>query len=124
MSDPVRRPIWHPESLESRLPFLNRRAALTRDVSRFLENRGYLAVETPYAVRTPGEEVHLRAFQTRRIRPDGSMEDLWLHTSPEFAMKRLLAAQAGPIFQFARVWRNGEGGALHAAEFTMLEWYR
>jgi len=72
----------------------------------------------------PGEEVHLRAFATRREYPDGGGEPLWLHTSPEFAMKRLLVGGAGPIFQFARVWRNGEASALHAPEFTMLEWYR
>ena len=81
-------------------------------------------METPYAVPTPGEEVHLRAFRTERELPDGHTEPLWLHTSPEFAMKRLLVAGAGPIFQLARVWRNGEGSDLHAAEFTMLEWYR
>jgi lysyl-tRNA synthetase class 2 len=81
-------------------------------------------VETPYAVPTPGEEVHLAAFATERISPTGERTKLWLHTSPEFAMKKLLAGGAGPIFQLARVWRNGEGSALHAAEFTMLEWYR
>jgi lysyl-tRNA synthetase class 2 len=81
-------------------------------------------VETPYAVPTPGEEVHQRAFATRREHPDGTTEKLWLHTSPEFAMKKLLVGGAGPIFQFARVWRNGEGSDLHAPEFTMLEWYR
>jgi len=68
--------------------------------------------------------VHLSAFATRRKHPDGTMEPLWLHTSPEFAMKRLLVGGSGPIFQFARVWRNGEASALHAPEFTMLEWYR
>lgn len=117
-------PPWHPRSLEARLPFLRRRAELTRATRAFFLERGYLEVETPYAVRAPGEEVHLRAFATRREHPDGSTENLWLHTSPELAMKRLLVGGAGPIFQLARVWRNGEAGALHAPEFTMLEWYR
>jgi lysyl-tRNA synthetase class 2 len=106
------------------MPFLRRRTALIRAVRAFFEAHGYLEVETPYAVGTPGEEVHLQAFATCRKHPDGACEPLWLHTSPEFAMKRLLVAGSGPIFQFARVWRNGEGSALHAAEFTMLEWYR
>ncbi|HJS85648.1 MAG TPA: EF-P lysine aminoacylase EpmA [Acetobacteraceae bacterium] len=117
-------PAWHPDSLASRLPFLGRRARLVRSVRAFFEQRGYTEVETPYAVPAPGEEVHLRAFRTAREYPDGHTEPLWLHTSPEFAMKRLLVAGAGPIFQLARVWRNGEGGDLHAPEFTMLEWYR
>jgi lysyl-tRNA synthetase class 2 len=117
-------PVWHPESLAARLPFLTRRTALIRAVRGFFDDRGYTEVETPYAVPAPGEEVHLRAFATTREHPDGRQEKLWLNTSPEFAMKRLLVAQAGPIFQFARVWRNGEASALHAPEFTMLEWYR
>jgi elongation factor P--(R)-beta-lysine ligase len=124
MTAPVARAAWHPESLAGRLPFLRRRADLTGAVRGFFLDRGYLEVETPYAVPVPGEEVHLRAFETARHHPDGTIERLWLHTSPEFAMKRLLVAGAGPIFQFARVWRNGEGSALHAPEFTMLEWYR
>jgi elongation factor P--(R)-beta-lysine ligase len=117
-------PVWHPESLAARMPFLARRATLTRAVRGFFHDRGYTEVETPYAVPAPGEEVHLRAFATTREHPDGTLETLWLHTSPEFAMKRLLVAEASPIFQFARVWRNGEASALHAPEFTMLEWYR
>src|SRR5471030_61491 len=117
-------PPWHRRSLEARLPFLRARAALTAATRAFFAERGYLEVETPYAVPVPGEEVHLRPFATRRERPDGTSEPLWLHTSPEFAMKRLLAGGSGPIFQFARVWRNGEGSDLHAPEFTMLEWYR
>jgi len=117
-------PAWSPEALAARLPFLRRRALLTQAVRAFFQARGYMEVETPYAVPTPGEEVHLSAFATERISPTGERTPLWLHTSPEFAMKKLLAGGAGPIFQLARVWRNGEGSDLHAAEFTMLEWYR
>jgi lysyl-tRNA synthetase class 2 len=126
VSRPVQRPSppWHPESLAGRMPFLRRRGELTRATRAFLEARGYLEVETPCAVPAPGEEVHLRPFATGRTHPDGATEPLWLHTSPEFAMKKLLVGGAGPIFQFARVWRNEEGSALHAPEFTMLEWYR
>jgi lysyl-tRNA synthetase class 2 len=117
-------PTWHPDSLAARLPFLRRRALLTAATRAFFIGRGYSEVETPYAVRAPGEEVHLRTFRTMRERTDGTRQPLWLHTSPEFAMKKLLVAGAGPIFQLARVWRNGEGSDLHAPEFTMLEWYR
>jgi lysyl-tRNA synthetase class 2 len=103
---------------------LRRRARLAQAVRAFFDARGYIEVETPYAVPTPGEEVHLAAFRTERVSPYGERRPLWLHTSPEFAMKKLLAGGAGPIFQLARVWRNNEGSDRHAAEFTMLEWYR
>ena len=116
-------PAWHPESLAARMPFLRRRGLLAVAVRAFFLARGYVEVETPCAVRAPGEEVHLSAFATERIGSDGGRTGLWLHTSPEFAMKRLLVGGAGKIFQLARVWRNGEGSDLHAAEFTMLEWY-
>ena len=115
---------WHPARLAARLPHLRRRARLAQAVRAFFLARGYTEVETPYAVPTPGEEVHLAAFATERVFPDGHRQRLYLHTSPEFAMKKLLAGGAGPIFQLARCWRNGEAGGRHAAEFTMLEWYR
>ena len=117
-------PPWHPDRYADRLPFLRRRTLLTKATRAFFDARGYLEVETSYAVPAPGEEVHLRAFRTEQEHPDGTRHPLWLHTSPEFAMKRLLVAGAGPVFQLARVWRNNEGSARHAAEFTMLEWYR
>ena len=113
-----------PGALADRLPFLRRRALLTRAVRAFFDARGYTEVETPYAVPTPGEDVHLAALRTEAADAYGARRPLWLHTSPEFAMKRLLADGAGPIFQLARVWRNGEGSPRHAVEFTMLEWYR
>ena len=117
-------PRWQPHRLAEKLPALRRRARLNQAVRAFFDARGYLEVETDYAVRTPGEEVHLRPFRTERLSPHGERETLWLHTSPEFAMKKLLASGCGPIFQLARVWRNEEGSDRHAAEFTMLEWYR
>jgi lysyl-tRNA synthetase class 2 len=116
-------PVWHPESLAARLPFLRRRGRLAAATRAFFGARGFMEVETPCAVPAPGEEVHLQAWRTERLHPDGRTEAQWLHTSPEFAMKRLLAGGCGPIFQMARVWRNGEASATHAPEFTMLEWY-
>lgn len=110
--------------IAERLPLLRRRALVQRGVRAFFDGRGYLEVETPYAVPTPGEEVHLRCFRTELERPDGTRLPRFLHTSPEFAMKRIVAATGLPVFQLARVWRNGEASALHAPEFTMLEWYR
>ena len=106
------------------MPGLRRRALLTAGTRAFFIARGYTEVETPYAVPTPGEEVFLRPFRTELISLNGEHRPLFLHTSPEFAMKKLLAGGAGRIFQLARVWRNGEQGELHAPEFTMLEWYR
>lgn len=110
--------------MTDRFTALRRRARLAAGVRAFFDARGYLEVETPYAVPTPGEEVHLQTFRTERVSPIGEREALWLHTSPEFAMKRLLAEGSGPIFQLARVWRNQEGSDHHAHEFTLLEWYR
>lgn len=103
------------QTLPDRMPRLRRRALLAQAVRSFFIARGYAEVETPYAVRAPGEEVHLRA------RAAGA--DKWLNTSPEFAMKKLLAGGAGPIFQMARVWRDEPWSPTHAPEFTMLEWY-
>ena len=117
-------PPWHPDSLADRLPALRRRARLAAAVRAFFDARGYVEVETPYAVTAPGEDVHLHAFATDSVDTAGARQKLFLHTSPEFAMKRLLVGGAGRIFQLARVWRNGEGSGLHAREFTMLEWYR
>ncbi|MFT9257892.1 MAG: EF-P lysine aminoacylase EpmA [Acetobacter sp.] len=113
-----------PQHIRDRLPYLLRRNLVQRATRAFLESRGCVEVETPCAVPTPGEEVHLLPFRTMRETPDGARQTLFLHTSPEFAMKRIVAATGLSVFQFARVWRNAEGSALHAPEFTMLEWYR
>ncbi len=119
-------PPWHPESLAARLPFLRRRARLTAAARAFLTTRGYTEVETPCLVPIPGAEIHLHGFRTEYL-PHlgvGTRRALWLRTSPELALKRLLVAGAGPVFELARVFRNGEASPRHAPEFTMLEWYR
>lgn len=119
-------PPWHPDRLADRLPFLDARARLTAATRAFFAARGYREVETPALVPVPGMEVHLMGFSTR-FRPHlgrGQEVPLWLRTSPELAIKRLLAGGAGPVFELARVWRNGEVSARHHPEFTMLEWYR
>ncbi|BDG71459.1 EF-P lysine aminoacylase EpmA [Roseomonas fluvialis] len=117
---------WHPDRLAARLPFLAARARLTAATRAFFTGRGYTEVETPALVEAPGAEVHIRAFATRYDAHlgAGASRPLWLRTSPELAIKRLLAGGAGPVFELARVWRNGEQSARHAPEFTMLEWYR
>jgi len=87
-------------------------------------SQGFVEVETGCLQVSPGNETHLHAFRTELVGTDLSRRDLYLHTSPEFAMKKLLAAGETKIFTFAPVFRNRERGALHAPEFTMLEWYR
>jgi len=98
---------------------------MTVAIRAWFTGEGFSEVETPALQVSPGMEVHLRAFATRLDEPFGQGgATLYLHTSPEFAMKKLLAAGEPRIFQFARTYRNGERSATHHPEFTMLEWYR
>jgi elongation factor P--(R)-beta-lysine ligase len=106
------------------------RAELLRSLRAGLDARGYLEVETPIAVAVSGQEPHLRSFETvftpDRPVPRGGVEGarrLHLHTSPEYAMKRLLARGFGRIWQLARVFRDGELSPAHNPEFTLLELY-
>ena len=85
---------------------------------------GFVEVEPAALQVSPGNETHLHAFATELIGPAGRRRPLYLHTSPEFACKKLLAAGESRIFTFAPAFRNRERGALHAPQFTMLEWYR
>jgi lysyl-tRNA synthetase class 2 len=97
---------------------LRLRAATLRGIRGFFDARGSLEVETPALVVSPGLDAFIEPVRARVCG-----EDLYLATSPEFAMKRLLARGAGRIHQIARVYRDGERGRLHEPEFTMLEWY-
>jgi lysyl-tRNA synthetase class 2 len=119
------RPWWHPEEMAARRGFLEVRARTVAAVRRFFAERDFLEVETPCLQVSPGLEPHLRAFRTVLEEPFGQGDaELWLHTSPEFAMKKLLVAGLPRLFQMARCFRNGERSATHHPEFVMLEWYR
>jgi len=100
------------------------RARIVAALRRWFEEEGFLIVEPAALQTSPGNETHLHAFATDMIGPDGRRATRYLHTSPEFAMKKLLAAGEEKIAAFAPVYRNRERGPLHAPEFTMLEWYR
>ena len=124
MPTPSPSPWWHPEQHADRRPFLAARGRITRAVRAWFEARAFVEVETAALTVSPGNETHLHAFATEAVGPDGARAPLYLRTSPEFACKKLLAAGEPRIFDFARVWRNRERGALHHPEFTLLEWYR
>ncbi|WP_174849546.1 elongation factor P--(R)-beta-lysine ligase [Yersinia artesiana] len=113
---------WQPSA-----PIANllKRAAIMAEIRRFFADRGVLEVETPTMSQATVTDIHLVPFQTRFVGP-GAADGLTLYmmTSPEYHMKRLLAAGSGSIYQLGRSFRNEEAGRHHNPEFTMLEWYR
>jgi len=119
-----RSPWWTPANHADRRPFLKGRNAVQAALRDFFRARDFIEVDTATLQVSPGNETHLHAFATEAIAIDGGRAPLYLHTSPEFAAKKLLAAGEERIFTFAHVYRNRERGPLHHPEFTMLEWYR
>jgi lysyl-tRNA synthetase class 2 len=117
-------PWWAPHVQPDRRPFLQARGRIAAALRGWFAAQDFLEVETAVLQVSPGNEAHLHAFATALVRPEGGAAPLYLRTSPEFACKKLLAGGEQRIFEFARVFRNRERGALHHPEFTMLEWYR
>jgi lysyl-tRNA synthetase class 2 len=113
---------WRPAATSA---VLRRRAALLGAIRAFFTARGVMEVDTPALSATVVPESHIEHFVTRYHGPAAPQANvLYLLPSPEGAMKRLLAADSGPIYQICHVYRNGERGKLHSPEFTLLEWYR
>jgi elongation factor P--(R)-beta-lysine ligase len=115
---------WTPHVHADRRPFLLARNRVQAALRGFFAARDFVEVDTATLQSSPGNEAHLHAFATESVAPDGTKAPLYLHTSPEFACKKLLAAGEIRIACFAHVYRNRERGPLHHPEFTMLEWYR
>lgn len=113
---------WQPTSShQARLA----RASLLRTIRQFFDARGVLEVETPLLSHGTVTDVNLDAFSTQfAFSRHGTPASLYLQTSPEYAMKRLLCAQSGPIYQICKAFRHEDAGRWHNPEFTMLEWYR
>jgi lysyl-tRNA synthetase class 2 len=115
---------WRPDRFARKREFLAARGRAAAAVRAFFAAADFVEVETPALQVSPGLEPHLMAFETALDEPGEGRRTRYLHTSPEFAMKKLLAAGVPRLFQLARVFRNGERSATHHPEFTMLEWYR
>ena len=118
------RPWWTPRIHADRRPLLLARNRIQAGLRHWLVARDFTEVDPAGMQVSPGNEAHLHAFACEAMDEAGETRRLYLHTSPEFAMKKLLAAGETRIAAFAHVWRNRERGALHSPEFTMLEWYR
>jgi lysyl-tRNA synthetase class 2 len=117
-------PWWTPHVHADRRPRLLTRSRISTAIRAWFAERDFIEVETAALQVSPGNETHISAFATQEIGSDGSRRPRFLHTSPEFACKKLLAAGEKRIFSFGPVWRNRERGPLHHPEFRMLEWYR
>ncbi len=117
-------PSWHPDEYLRRKPHLEVRQKVVRAIRSHFDTANFAEVDTPILQVSPGNEVHLHAFATELRNPLDSSRKRYLHTSPEFAMKKLLVAGVPRIYQIAHVFRNEGKSTQHHPEFLMLEWYR
>jgi lysyl-tRNA synthetase class 2 len=115
---------WHPDHFARKIPFLEKRAKIIKSIRTYFDDLGYTEVETPALQHSAVMDPHIKAFETEFISPNQSeTRRLFLHTSPEFAMKKMLVGGMKKIYQICKTFRNAEDSPNHSPEFTMIEWY-
>lgn len=124
LTSPPISPWWSPSRHADRQPFLRARSRLLSELRRFFGHEDFIEIEAACLQVSPGNETHLHAFRTDFVNDTGRTTPFYLHTSPEFACKKLLAAGEERIVSIGPAFRNRERGPLHHPEFTMIEWYR
>lgn len=116
---------WLPHKFDDKRPFLRKRRLILKELRDFFDTRDFIEVDTPALQVCPTIDAHVHGFKTKffnhTLEPQGNY---YLHTSPEFDMKKLLVAGMSRIYQICHVYRNAEGSRIHSPEFTMIEWYR
>ncbi|TNB48584.1 EF-P lysine aminoacylase GenX [Martelella lutilitoris] len=117
-------PWWLPDRHRDRRPALLARSRIMGAMRAWFADEGFIEADLPALQVSPGNETHLHGFSTAMIGNDGAAKPMYLHTSPEFAAKKLLTAGEERLVTFSHVYRNRERGPLHHPEFTMVEWYR
>lgn len=116
---------WHTEHFKPKENYLKTRACLLKAIRQYFDKHNFIEVETPCLQISPGMEPHLKAFKTQLLDQNFDVKsELYLHTSPEFSMKKLLVAGMERIYQICKTFRNAEGSRFHRYEFTILEWYK
>lgn len=116
---------WLPHKFDEKRPFLRKRRLVLREIRNFFDERDFIEVDTPALQICPTIDTHVHGFKTKFFdQTINYVGNYYLHTSPEFDMKKLLVAGMSRIYQICHVYRNAEGSRLHSPEFTMIEWYR
>lgn len=116
---------WYPENFAQKRQNLEVRGRIIKAIRQYFDDQAFLEVETPILQVSPVMDAHIHAFKTELKGVDLEVCGTpYLHTSPEFAMKKLMVAGVEKLYQICHVFRNGEGSKRHVPEFTMIEWYR
>ncbi len=116
---------WRKHNFDQKKPYLKTRMEIIKSIRNFFDAQGFWEVETPILQTMPTADIHIHGFKTELLGVDlKPQKTLYLQTSPEFEMKKLMVAGVSSLYQICKTFRNGESTKLHSAEFTMIEWYK